>query len=56
MLARVMEVEEGHSSLVHEDKVGGDPGRTPPHFYDVSCDINYRKSGSLFVDVFYTLL
>lgn len=28
--------------------------KAQPLFYDVSCTVNFRKSGSLFVDVTYT--
>lgn len=42
-------------SYIFGEKEGGGPGQAPPRFYEVSCDINYRKLGSLFVDVTYTL-
>ncbi|KEF58084.1 uncharacterized protein A1O9_06007 [Exophiala aquamarina CBS 119918] len=55
VLARVMEIEEGCTSVFSGDRDSSDSGQAPPRLYDVSCDINYRKLGSLFVDVVYTL-
>jgi hypothetical protein len=55
VLTRVMDIEEGRSTIGFQGTEDEGPSPTPPRFYDVSCEVNYRKSGSLFVDVTYTL-
>lgn len=55
VVKRVMDIEEGRSSLAPQLRGGKEPSPTPPRFYEVSCEINYRKLGSLFVDVTYLL-
>lgn len=55
VLTRVMDIEEGHSTIEFQGRECEGLSATPPQFYDVSCEVNYRKSGSLFVDVTYTL-
>lgn len=55
VVTRVMNIEEGRSSIPPQGGALLDPSPIPPLFYEVSCEVNYRKSGSLFVDVTYVL-